>query len=309
MSNKERARKARQRKKKYYEDLEQRANYLEDLCKKLTKEVQFYKHKVRLFECSNKNTGKMDLNRDIRMIDSLIEKAKEMDSKDSKIFDTLQKIYSGYSAMGTEKMKILENSFDIFLENILWGTDFKAVFYAADKQIPETWAECQSYLKLKKFQKYELYPDENVRDFLDIKLSATMSEEGYLNLVKNKMPILKEIKDEMRNGIFQLFKGKEMIYKALMKNNALNRTYATWKMDKKAFINYLEEMKHSNLKMTYREAFEIIEEEVDYEVKLEIPDPDALRAMKIVDFNACEDELVPSIYENKYKMKIIKCES
>jgi hypothetical protein len=41
LSNKERARKARQRKKKYYEDLEKRAEYLENKCTKLTKELEY----------------------------------------------------------------------------------------------------------------------------------------------------------------------------------------------------------------------------------------------------------------------------
>ena len=78
MSNKERARKARQRKKKYYEDLEARVGYLEELCKKLTKELQFHKHKVRLYECTNRGGEKEELNRDIRVIDNLIEKARQI---------------------------------------------------------------------------------------------------------------------------------------------------------------------------------------------------------------------------------------
>mmetsp|Transcript_25920 Transcript_25920/g.22971 ORF Transcript_25920/g.22971 Transcript_25920/m.22971 type:complete len:182 (-) Transcript_25920:7-552(-) len=43
LSNKERARRARQRKKKYYEDLEKRVEYLENKYQKLTKELDHCK--------------------------------------------------------------------------------------------------------------------------------------------------------------------------------------------------------------------------------------------------------------------------
>lgn len=50
LSNKERARRARQRKKKYYEDLEKRAEYLEDKATKMAKEIEYLKHKLRFYE-------------------------------------------------------------------------------------------------------------------------------------------------------------------------------------------------------------------------------------------------------------------
>jgi len=43
LSNKERARKARVRKKKYYDDLEKRVEYLENRCQKLVKELDHCK--------------------------------------------------------------------------------------------------------------------------------------------------------------------------------------------------------------------------------------------------------------------------
>ena len=65
VSDKERARKSRLRKKKYYEDLENKVHYLEDLCKKLTKEVQFYKDKIRNQDSQiDKSSFKTSLERD-----------------------------------------------------------------------------------------------------------------------------------------------------------------------------------------------------------------------------------------------------
>ncbi|CAI2365236.1 unnamed protein product [Moneuplotes crassus] len=274
MSNKERARKARQRKKKYYEDLEKRCCYLEELCKNLTKELQFNKHKVRLYECSDRGGSHEGFNRDIRMIDSLIERAKRIDGNDEKLMKTIRNIQKGYSSMGDEKMKILDGSFDMFMENILCGTDFKSLFYSVDKDLPKTFAEAQAYLKMKKFQKYELYPDEKLRDFLDIKLPMIKTEEEYDHLMVNKLLIVRDIKEEIKEGIATLYKGKEIIYKALMKNDTLNGSYAWYKMDKVKILNYLEEMKHSNLKFTYKDAFDVKEEETEVEMRVNIPNPE-----------------------------------
>ena len=47
LTNKERARIARKRKKQYYEDLEKKNKYLEEKVKQLTKEVKFYKSKAQ----------------------------------------------------------------------------------------------------------------------------------------------------------------------------------------------------------------------------------------------------------------------
>jgi len=47
LTNKERARIARKRKKQYYEDLEKKNKYLEDQVKQLTKEVKIYKEQAQ----------------------------------------------------------------------------------------------------------------------------------------------------------------------------------------------------------------------------------------------------------------------
>ena len=205
--------------------------------------------------------------------------------------------------MGKEKMKILEGSFDMFLENILCGTDFKSLFYAADKELPNTFAEAQMYLRLKKFQKYEQFPDEKFRDFLDIKLPMIKNSIDYDHFIKNKMPIIKDIKNELKEGIFKLFEGKEIIYKALMKNDTLSQPHSGCILDKNNLLNYLEEMKQSNLGMTYKEAFDIKEEEVDIEVEVNILYPDLLEAMMVNSYGRTPDDNPPSAYIGKYKMQ------
>mmetsp|Transcript_3044 Transcript_3044/g.2527 ORF Transcript_3044/g.2527 Transcript_3044/m.2527 type:complete len:156 (-) Transcript_3044:305-772(-) len=151
------------------------------------------------------------------MVDGMIEKLQRSKEEKFDLINTLKELSEGYSALGSEKLKILESSFDTFLEGILIGNDFKTLFYAADKEIPQTFAECQSYLKLKKFQRFEKYPDEKLREFLDIKLPMFKSNNEYNNFILNKMEIMKSLKKELIQGLQKLFEGKEMVYKALMR--------------------------------------------------------------------------------------------
>jgi len=90
VSDKERARKSRLRKKKYYEDLENKVHYLEDLCKTLTKEVQFYKDKIRNQENNaDKNTFKTHLEREACIMTAMQERIKSIDHDDFKVFETI----------------------------------------------------------------------------------------------------------------------------------------------------------------------------------------------------------------------------
>ena len=53
-----------------------------------------------------------------------------------------------YGPFGAEKIKILENSFNSILENMLcWGT--KLMLYVAEKDLPKTKADYERYDKLK----------------------------------------------------------------------------------------------------------------------------------------------------------------
>ena len=81
-------------------------------------------------------------------------------------FEAMKSLGEAYGPFGHEKVKILENSFDIFLENILSGPGLKQEFYAIDKNLPKSYIENESFLKMKKFQQYEKYPDDNVREYI-----------------------------------------------------------------------------------------------------------------------------------------------
>jgi len=72
------------------------------------------------------------------------------------------------------------------------------------------------------------------------------------------------------------------------------------------FLNYLEHMKQGNMKVSYKEAFDIIEEAVVIDLKYDIPDPEALRICRIKEFDLSPDEELMTEISTKYRMKKLK---
>jgi len=213
-TNKERARKARQRKKKYYEDLEKRAEYLEKKVTELNKELDYCKQKIRVYEGKNASSepkGESCLQR--CLIDECIQMLKSV-PEETRFLSIIEKLCGSYGPFGKEKIKILDNTFNSIVENMLSGGT-KLMLYVIDKEnMPKTAEEFINYSKLKKFEKYEKYPDPLVRKFIDSRTILNLTETQIHHFYKNQLPKLHEIKDEMRKGISMLFGARDQIYKS-----------------------------------------------------------------------------------------------
>ena len=300
LSNKERARRARQRKKKYYEDLERRAEHLENKVTRMSKEIEYLKHKLRFYEnCNTKICNKTASNMEICFFDKVEKLLKESDDCE-KVSKAISEAGKNFGPFGKEKIKLLENNFDMFLENILSGSPCKIIFYAVDKEIPQTHAEFQSFLKMKKYQIYEKYPDETLREFIGAKAKCLDSKEEFNNFVKNAIPIFKNIKQEMKQGIANMIQGKNQIYQALMKYDLhySQNSHIFWK--KLSLQGILEEMKHSSFKLSYKDAFDVKESCQTINVELPIPNPNAFKKLRMKILNMSPDDDHPSKLEREY---------
>lgn len=178
---------------------------------KLTKELEYINHKYSLLE-SNKGLEKFEKLFFERMIEFL-EKADDQVN----CCEIFEKIGKSYSAFGTEKVKILDSCMNMFLENVFAGSNIKQDLWILDKKYPQTAAEKDKFLKMKKFQQYETYPDEHVRDRIFQRSKIFSNKEEFLNDLKNAMPVYTTVKSLMKEGISTLLKGKDQIYSALMK--------------------------------------------------------------------------------------------
>ena len=99
---------------------------------------------------------------DAKFFDQVLKRIQESQENDLSVFKSIEKVRSQFGPFGREKLKVLESSFDCFLENILSGSNIKIAFYACEN-FPKNYTEYQKYLKLKKYQQHEKYPDKHVR--------------------------------------------------------------------------------------------------------------------------------------------------
>ena len=111
------------------------------------------------------------------------------------INELLYKSASLYGAFGSEKMKVLEKSFDGFVENIMSGANLKLAFYIADKPMPTTFLALERFKKMKKFQKYEEYPDMHLREYLEWRANTITNREELYEHTKNKIVLVSKIKN------------------------------------------------------------------------------------------------------------------
>jgi hypothetical protein len=149
------------------------------------------------------------------------------------------------------------------------------MLYVVDKKIPSSKAEFESYVKLKKFQQYEQYPDPIVRNFIETQIAFNLNTDQYNTFLKNHLKILKVIKGEMVDGISQLFSAKQQIYKSLMLLDLFKLNFLATTVTKKQLLNAIDNIRHSELKVSYQQLFNIQKKEIEVEAKIDIPDPKA----------------------------------
>jgi len=215
VSNKDRARKARQRKKKYYEDLEKRVEYLEKKTLKLTKENDYLTQKLKIYEngTSEAKTKKENACGFQENIFDDIKKKLENIPDDTPMMQAFSEMSNKFGPFGCQKKKIMENSFNMIIENMLCGEGIKLQLYGVDKNIPETREEYERYTKMKKYQQYEEYPDPLVRDYIEEVLSFGYNKDQFNHVIKNQKPALIKMKQEIRKAIIMLFDAREQIYR------------------------------------------------------------------------------------------------
>ena len=229
-------------------------------------------------------------------VDKLLQDTDDIE----KVSKAISEAGKNYGPFGKEKIKLLENSFDMFLENILSGSPCKIIFYAVDKDIPQTHAEFQSFLKMKKYQTYEKYPDEALREFIGAKAKCLDTKEEFNNFLKNSIPIFKEMKQEMKQGIANMIVGKNQIYQALMKYDLHYNQHPHLFWNKLKLQGILDEMKHSSFKLSYKDSFDIKEKVETAHVEIPIPNPNAFKKMRIKILNLSPDEEHPNKLEKDY---------
>jgi len=242
-------------------------------------------------------------NLDTKLFDRLQEFVKNYDGDNNDLIKMLSKISSQYGAFGEEKMKVLEKSFDGFLENIMSGANLKLAFYVAERPMPVKYKDFERYAKLKKYQRYEEYPDEYMREYLNTRVSSSNSREEFQNYNKNKNPIILKIKKRLKGGLTKLFEARDEIYKSLMQCDMLLNLAPGFCLGKDQLLQKLEELKYSNFMISYKEALDIDEKEEEVGEKIKLPNPKAFKSL-MIHKKAFDDTLgVPKEFNKTFKYR------
>mmetsp|Transcript_526 Transcript_526/g.524 ORF Transcript_526/g.524 Transcript_526/m.524 type:complete len:99 (+) Transcript_526:526-822(+) len=97
----------------------------------LTKELADYKTKLSFYENMQNTPGSANFQSvDSKFFDNVRKKIQESKESDLTIVKAFEKVGNLYGPFGQEKLKVLESSFNCFLENILSGSNIKIAFYA-----------------------------------------------------------------------------------------------------------------------------------------------------------------------------------
>lgn len=226
-----------------------------------------------------------------------MENAKNQDSW----YEGINKINIKYGPFGEEKVRILENSFDMFLENIISGPGVKQEFYSIDKDMPRTFSENQSFLKMKKYQQYEKYPDEIVREYIISKAGWVETKNEFNNDLENRMLMIRFLKEDMIEGIEKLFEGKEIIYKCLRKYDNLSLMKEGRKFDKESWLEFIRNMKVSNF--SYKDVFGIETIHKEVEESIAVPNPKILKKLRVNTYGMEPSSNHPNVLKGKFKVR------
>ena len=283
VSNKDRARKARQRKKKYYEDLEKRVEYLEKKTLKLTKENDYLTQKLKIYENGTselKPTSEDACGFQGKIFDDIKKKLENI-SDDTPMMQAFSEMSNKFGPFGCQKKKIMENSFNMIIENMLCGEGIKLQLYGVDKNIPETREEYERYTKMKKYQQYEEYPDPLVRNYIEAVLSYGYNKDQFNHIIKNQKPALIKLKQEIKNAISMLFDAREQIYRSMINYSCFKKYFMAAALTKIQFLNSLDSIRHSDLKISHQKIFDIKSREVEVEAVFEVHDPKAFLKLAV----------------------------
>lgn len=308
LTNKERARIARKRKKQYYEDLEARNKFLENRVKQLTDELEQCRSKVlfgdgypppKELKLDKGTCG--DLSNDcVKMLRCWPE--------ESHVFQIHNKTSKASRPFGTNKLNKLDQAFDTIVDNMYCGGT-KLMLYVIDKDIPKTRAEYESYSKLGKFQRHAKYPDPLVRQYIENNLLLNLNNEQYQDLIQNQLKQMGDFKKEVKEAVTALYDAKFKIYKSIMLHDLLKTKLTLKTISKNQLLNMAQNMKKHECVLSYDQIFDIKRKEISVEVKIPIPDPKAFAKAAIHGVEKSENGELPSCVSDVYQTTIYSVDS
>jgi hypothetical protein len=230
-----------------------------------------------------------DVNIDLKLMTEIENYLKNCDQKDQDLQNSIKVLNEKFGMYGTEKVRIIEDTFDMLLENMLSGCGMKLAFYALDKDKPARKSEFDTYGFMKKLELHEKYPDEKVRNYIDLKRGCNKTEEECENYRINQIEIIKEIYKEVKESVISMIDAKQNLFKVLMKLDVIIKQGSCHISDVNKILLCLNDLKNGDVKVSYKEALNLKFANKELEQTIQIPDPQVMKA-SMVKIGAMKEE-------------------
>ena len=214
--NNARARKSRLRKKKYFEELEEKVKQLET--ELTTKDAQISELQMKLieYEYEGGESSAEDIKKYKKyLIKDCVKILQQIPDKQAILFKE-KELSEKFDPYGSERLKIINAAFSTIIDNLL-PDSFRIFFKYIEKNIPKNLNEYQKYMNTKKYVKSELWNDTKFHEFINHLYSLNPSEEQLNNFFENIREPIIEVKQEMKDGVSLLLDARNSIFKSMAK--------------------------------------------------------------------------------------------
>lgn len=237
----------------------------------------------------NRKISDNDVSIDLKLMTEIESYLKNCDQNDENLQNSIKILNEKFGMYGTEKIRIIEDTFDMLLENMLSGCGMKLAFYALDKDKPTSKAEFDSYGFMKKLELHEKYPDEKLRNYIDLKRNMFKSEEEFDNYKINKIEMISEIYREVKESVISMIDAKQNLFKVLMKLDIMIKQGSCHMSDVNKILYCLNDLKNGDIKVSYKEALNLKFAYKELEQAIRIPNPQVMKA-SMVKIGAIKEE-------------------
>ena len=146
----------------------------------------------------------------------------------SETIDQILKKYMEFQELfgpyGKHKRDVIDSSFNTIIENLV-PEFFRLGILNLDKEIPKSRKEADKYSKMARYEKYEKFPDEDNREWIDQIWQINVTDAQFQHFEQNSKPIFKKIATQIKEGVKSLLESRSLLHRALIELDAFCRYF------------------------------------------------------------------------------------
>ena len=144
-----------------------------------------------------------------------------------------------FGPYGKHKREVIDSSFNTIVENLV-PEIFRLGMLTIDREVPKSRKDIDRYLKMPRYEKYEKYPDEELREWIDLICRINVTDTQFQHSEKNSKPIFKKITYQLKEGVKNLLESRILLHKALIELDAFCRYFNLWQSSKDQILDTMK---------------------------------------------------------------------